>query len=44
MKSALAIYKSIRKPTPPPTRIMRPIKGRGYKRPKNKKDIYGKEE
>lgn len=33
----------IRKPTPPPTRIERPIRGRGYKRPRNKKELYGEE-
>lgn len=44
MKDALAIYKSIRKPIPPATRVIRPLKGRGYKRPRNKKDIHATEE
>lgn len=37
------IYKSIRKPIPPQGKIERPKKG-PYKRPHNKKDIYGEEE
>lgn len=40
----LEVYKIIRKPLPPRTRIERPVKGRGYFRPRNKKDIYGEEE
>lgn len=40
-KSAAEIYRSIRKPIPPPTRIVRPLRGRGYRRPRNQKDIYG---
>jgi hypothetical protein len=43
MKSIVEIYKSIRKPTPPPTRIERPMRGRGYRRPQNKKELYGEE-
>lgn len=38
MKGQLAAYKSIRKPLPPPTKIERPLKGRGYRR----KGRYGK--
>ena len=37
----IAAIKSIRKPLPPPTVIIRPAKGRGYRRPQNKKEIYG---
>jgi len=43
METAMKIYKMVRKPTPPPTRIERPLKGRGYRRPQNKKEIYGQE-
>jgi hypothetical protein len=41
MKTNLEIYQSIRKSTIPPSRIERPIKGRGFKRhDKYKKDRY----
>lgn len=40
----LLTYRSIRKPMPPPTKIERPKRGRGYKRPRNGKEIYGDEE
>lgn len=37
-------YKSIRKPIASQTRFERPAKGKSaYKRPKNKRDIYGEE-
>ena len=39
----LEAYRSIRKPLPPPTRIERPKKGRGYRRPRNKKELYAEE-
>lgn len=39
----LLAYRSIRKPMPPKTRIIRPLKGRGYRRPKNKEDIRANE-
>lgn len=38
-----AIYKMIRKPVPPPTRVERPAKGRGYRRPQNKKELHSNE-
>lgn len=44
MMTQLEAYKSVRKPCPPPTRVERPQKGRGYRRPRNKKEIYGQEE
>jgi len=44
MKDQLAIYKSIRKPVPPTTRVIRPEKGCGYRRPRNKKDTHATEE
>ena len=39
MKQFMEIYKSIRKPLPPRTRVERPIRGRGYKRPQNNKEL-----
>lgn len=36
-----AIYRSIRKPLPPKTRVERPRKGKlAYQRPKNDREIY----
>jgi hypothetical protein len=40
LRTQLEVYKAIRKPLPPKTRIERPLKGRGhYRRPRNGKDI-----
>ena len=37
-------YKSIRKPIAPQNRFEQPAKGKNaYKRPRNKRDIYGEE-
>jgi len=43
MKNFIKIYKSIRKPIPPPPKVETPTKGGRYKRPKNKKDIHEEE-
>lgn len=44
MKDSVSIYKSIRKPMPPATKVIRPLKGRGYRRSYNKKDVHAIEE
>ena len=43
MKAQLAMYKSIRKPKAPRTRVIRPLKGRGYMRPRNGKEFHGQD-
>ena len=37
----LEAYRSVRKPMPPPTRIERPVRGRGYRRRGRYGKIYG---
>jgi hypothetical protein len=47
MKDKYSIYKSIRKPIPPATKVERPKKGADYKRPQGtweKWSFYGNEE
>lgn len=45
MKDKWKAWKSVRKPMPPPTRVERPAKGQGYKRPQGtwQKYLYGNE-
>lgn len=43
MKRLWDIYKTIRKPLPPQTKVERPLRGRGYKRPQNNQELYGEE-
>ena len=38
LKTQIEAYKSVRKPATPPTRVIQPAKGGGYRRPINGKE------
>ena len=39
MKTQIEAYQSVRKPATPPTRVIQPAKGGGYRRPANRKEL-----